>query len=152
MATYSQAGQAGLSVKIEGLREAKRAFQALPVVFRDRMLAATETTASEIVRAAQARILSSPSVQTRRLYAAIAYKVTKTNGRAKVGVTDVAFPDTGGVDRPLRRAHFVEFGTRNMPAEPFMIPAAEGQTQPYLARCQAAGREAERDLAAGRFD
>lgn len=143
---------AGLTEYVQGLREAKAAFQALPVVFRDRLLSATETTASEIVRAARARVLASPSVQTRRLYDAIEYRITKTNGRARVGVTNVAFPDSRGfVDRPALRAHFVEFGTRNMPAEPFMIPAAESQTQHYLTRCQAAGREAERDLAQGRF-
>jgi HK97 gp10 family phage protein len=151
--TYSPAGQAGLSAKIQGLREAKRAFQALPEVFRDRLLAATETTASEVVRAARARIASSPSMRTRRLYDAIGYKITKTNGRAKVGVQNTSFPDSRGfTDNPARRARFVEFGTAHMPAEPFMIPAAESQVQPYLTRCQAAGREAERDLAAGRFD
>lgn len=142
----------GITTYVQGLREAKAAFQAVPEVFRLKLLTATETTASEVVRAAQARILASPSVQTRRLYGAIGYKVTPTNGRARVGVTDVAFPDSsGGVDRPAKRAHYIEFGTRKMPAEPFMIPSAEGQTQPYLDRCQSAGREAERDLAAGRF-
>jgi HK97 gp10 family phage protein len=150
--TYSAAGQAGLAAKIQGLREAKAAFQALPTVVRERMLEASETTASEIVRAARARILASPSAQTRRLYNALAYKVTQTSGRAKVGVTDVAFPDSRGmVDRPARRAHFVEFGTRKMRAEPFMIPAAESQKQPYLERCQRAGKQVEQDLATGRF-
>jgi HK97 gp10 family phage protein len=149
---YNTAGQAGLAAKIQGLREAKAAFQAMPEVFRDRLLQATETTASETVRDARARVLASPSVKTRRLYDAITYRVTQTNGRAKVGISNVAFPDTRGfVDRPARRAHFIEFGTRRQPAEPFMLPAVEGQKPLYLQRCQAAGKEAERDLAGGRF-
>src|SRR3954468_19457828 len=89
MATYSAEGQAGLAAKIQGLREAKAAFQALPEVFRNRLLAATETTLSEIVRAAKARVLSSPSVQTRNLYNAIGYSLTKSNGRGKAGIQNV---------------------------------------------------------------
>jgi HK97 gp10 family phage protein len=110
------------------------------------------------------------------LYNAIGYTLTKTNGRGRAGIQNVTTTiNVGGkrikvkgivtagkggsastasgarVDRPSRRAHFVEFGTRRMPAEPFMIPAAESQVQPYLARCMAAGKQAEQDLSVGRF-
>ena len=167
MATYSAAGQAGLAAKIQGLREAKRAFQSLPEVTREAMLSAVEMTAREMARAAQAKIASSPSINTRSLYNAIAWKVTKTNGRAKVGVspTKTTFYNVqtrkresfkgrigarGGKQvliRPDRYAHFVEFGTRNQPAEPFMIPAAEGQKGPFLDRVKAAGRKVEQNMA-----
>jgi HK97 gp10 family phage protein len=174
MAIYSAKGQAGLAAKIQGLREAKRAFQALPEATRDAMLGAVEMTASELVRAAKATLQANPSIRTRSLYNALAYRVTKTNGRAKVGVgtgsTTGLFSAGTGVAGELKRrrikgylhgegartrlvrpdfyAKFVEFGTRRMPAEPFMIPSAEGQKGPFLDRCKAAGRKIEQNVAA----
>lgn len=130
--------------KIRGLREAKAAFQALPQIVRDNMLAAAETTVREIARGAKARIEASPSIHTKALLNAIGWRVTKTNGRARVGVEN----QSAGKVNPARRAHFVEFGTVNMPAEPFMLPAAEAETQPHLARCRAAGKGIERDTRA----
>ncbi|HYE85657.1 MAG TPA: HK97-gp10 family putative phage morphogenesis protein [Vicinamibacterales bacterium] len=134
---------------------------------------AIETTVLEIARQAKSIVLASPSVQTRALHDHIAAKVIKTSGRGIVGVTagsttlrlgnrrvrvkGIVRAGEGGsaltsagarIDRPSRRAHFVEFGTRKMPAEPFMIPAAERQQGPFLARCQAAGRTIERNVAA----
>ena len=167
MATYSAAGRAGLAVKIQGLREAKRAFQALPEVTREAMLSAVEMTARELARNAQAKIASSPSINTRSLYNSIAWKVTKTNGRAKVGVSAGATRQFDArsekrvtikgtyvqsrsgktrLVRPDRYAHFVEFGTRKQPAEPFMIPAAEGQKGPFLDRLKAAGRKVDQGM------
>lgn len=158
-----------LANHIQGLREAKAAFQALPQITRDRLNAATETTASEIVRGAKARILSSPSVRTRALYSAIAYTMNKANGRAKAGVqtltttflsAGVKVKIKGRYDQasdgswnptkiqPTRYAHLVEFGTKSMPAEPFMVPATEAEKLFYLQRCQAAGRLIEHDVAA----
>lgn len=163
--------QAAIAGHVQGLREAKAAFQALPEIAREHLLGATETTVREIARQAQANLQGSPSIQTRNLYNAVAWKVTKTNGRGRVGITtgQTVFSDlatrrrihvkgiliagrqggaSGRVDRPSRRAHFIEFGTRHMRAEPFMRPAAEGQVQPYLQRCRAAGSGIERDVAA----
>lgn len=160
--------QAAIQGHIQGLRSAKAAFQALPDIVRENMLEATTVTVQQIARIAQGRLLASPSIQTRNLYNAIAWKVTKTNGRGRVGVTSgqtilsnlatrkrvkvkgiiVAGKGGGAIDRPSRRAHFIEFGTRHHAAEPFMIPAAEGQAQPYLQRCREAGKDIERDTAA----
>jgi hypothetical protein len=154
--------------EIQGLREAKAAFQALPVIVRDNMLAATETTVREIARGAQARLQASPSIRTRALYDHVAWKVTKTNGRGRVGIATgtTAFVSAGtrvrikGIYRktatgwdarkvqPTRYAHLVEFGSRQMPAEPFMIPSAEAEKSPYLDRCRAAGKGIETDAAA----
>ena len=166
---YTVARQAGLASKIQGLREAKAAFQALPAIVRDAMLVATETTASELARNAKVNILRSPSVQTRTLYNSVVYAVTRTNGRARVGITagstrigavrvkGTVIAGTGGSTlksqgarrmNPAKYAKFIEFGSRTQPAEPFMIPAAQGQQGPYLDRCRAAGRVIEQNAAA----
>jgi phage terminase small subunit len=76
----------GIAAHIQGLREAKAAFNALPQIVRENMLAATETTVREIARGAQARLESSPSIRTRALYNHVAWKVTPTNGRGRVGI------------------------------------------------------------------
>src|SRR4051794_4457084 len=107
--------QAGLDAYIRGLKEAKAAFQRVPEVMRDRLLAATETTVREIARGAQSRLRASPSIQTRALYNHVVWKITKTNGRGKVGI---ASGTEANGDNPAKRAHFVELGTVNMPAEP----------------------------------
>jgi len=165
---------AAIAGRVQGLRELKAAFQALPEITRDAMLGAVRLTAAETARAAKGRVLSSPSVQTRSLFNAIAFSVNEKNGRAKVGVT--AGSTTGlfaagtGVAgelkkrrikgfivgsgakarlvKPSRYAHFIEFGTRKMAAEPFMMPAVESQKQPFLDRCRAAGRKIEQQTAA----
>lgn len=162
-----------IAAKIQGLREAKAAFQALPALMRTHLNDATETTLSEIVRHAKAKIQGSPSIQTRSLLNAIAFTLNKNSGRGKVGVSNGSTTITMGdrkfrikgqlrlgrngsaltsqgakLIRPSRYAHLVEFGSRHMRAEPFMIPAAKSQEQPYLDRCRRAGKEVERDVAA----
>jgi hypothetical protein len=124
---------------VRGLREAKAAFQALPEIVREAMLDATETTVREIARGAQARLASNPSIQTRSLYNHIAWKVTKSNGRGRVGDRQVrrgwwstvgrsseghrrrregrqrqAHGSRREVDSPSRYAHLVEFGSRHI--------------------------------------
>lgn len=164
---------AAIAGHIQGLREAKAAFQALEPTFREHMADATETTVREIARGAQARLRSSPSVQTRNLLNAVGWTMNRKNGRGRAGIQNVTTTiNVGGKkirvkgiitagkdgsashaagarsDRPSRRAHFVEFGTRKMRAEPFMVPAAEAETPHYLARCKDAGKRAEKELAA----
>lgn len=160
--------------RVQGLREAKAAFQAMPEVFRDRLNWATEVTVREIARHAQSNLKASPSIRTRSLLDHIAWKINQKNGRGRVGVSSgstVISAPPGHVGKstirvkgiilagkgggaaggkrvmPSRYAGLVEKGTRHMPAEPFMLPAAESQEQPYLDRCRAAGRDAEKDLA-----
>lgn len=156
---------------IQGLKEAKAAFQALEPTFREYMADATEITVKETARAAQNRLQSSPSIQTRNLYNAVDWTMNRNNGRGRAGVKSgtTTFVSAGrkikikGIykqnaagawskkDQPSRRAHFIEFGTKTMPAEPFMVPALESQKGPYLERVRAAGKKAERDLTSGRF-
>ena len=172
MATnYSPAGQAALDSKIQGLRAAKAAFQALPEVFRNGLNEATFITTSEIARQAKAFVLASPSVRTRSLYNAIGFTTNDKLGRGRVGIMNITTTiNVGGknvrvrgnlVGRPggrslassvraiipRRYAHLIEFGARHFPAEPFMLPAVEREKPHYLERCRAAGRRAEETLA-----
>jgi hypothetical protein len=71
----------------KGFAKRRRPFNALPAIVRENMLDATETTVREIARGAQARLEASPSIQTRALYNHIAWNVTKSNGRGRVGVS-----------------------------------------------------------------
>ena len=75
--------------KIQGLREAKAAFQALEPTFRENLADATETTVREVVRAAQNRLASSPSIHTRNLYNAVGWTMNRNNGRGRAGVQNV---------------------------------------------------------------
>lgn len=169
---------AAIAGHIQGLREAKAAFQALEPTFREHLADATETTVREIARGAQARLRSSPSIQTRNLHNAVGWTLNRKNGRGRAGVQNITTTvmvktsrvdritgkthegfrrqrvkgivsaDQRSVDRPSRRAHFIEFGTRHQPAEPFMIPAAAAEQAHYLERVRDASKKAERDLAA----
>jgi len=167
------ASASAIGEKVHGLREANAAFQALPEVTRDRLNEATFTTLSETKRHAQARLSSSPSVDTRSLLNSIAFTLNEKNGRGRVGITAGSTVITvgsktvrvkgiiragaggsastkSGAKRivPTKYGPKVEFGTRFMKAEPFMFPAVESQKAPYLERCKARGTAIERDLAA----
>lgn len=76
-----------IGLYIEGLRSAKETFQRLPVAVRERVLDATETTTREIVRLAQAKILSSPSVQTRALHDHVQWTLRKSSGLGQAGIS-----------------------------------------------------------------
>jgi HK97 gp10 family phage protein len=157
-----------MSATITGVDKAIAALKRAPDVFRDRLNYATAATGKEIARGAQARLASSPSIQTRNLYNAVASTMSRKTGRGKVGISagstrigklrvkgfvkagrggSARHSEGASVDYPSKRAHFVEFGTRHMPAEPFMLPAADAQKQPYVDRCTAAAKQAEQDLA-----
>jgi hypothetical protein len=151
---------------VRGLAAAKATFEQTPAVFRDRLNSATELTVREIARQAQGFLERSPSIETRSLYNAVGWSMNTRTGHGRAGVQSVVtnlgrvgrlrlrlrgaiVTTRGGKERiinPRRYAHLVEFGSRKMRAEPFMRPAAEAETQPYLDRCQAAARAAERDL------
>lgn len=156
---------------VQGLRALKAKFQAFPEIVREHLNIANELTVKEIKRQAQARLEASPSIRTRALYNAVDYRVTKSNGTARVGVTSgstvlnvggtrvrvkgVIVSGRGGsaltsqgamLIRPSRYAHLVEFGASHMPAEPFMLPAAESQRGAYVERVKAAKAGIVRDV------
>ena len=154
---------------IQGLRELKAAFQKLPEITRDRLNDATEVSVQQGARNAQANLQRSPSIDTRALYDHIGWAMNRKAGRGSFGVKKATTTFVSGgkkirikgivtanansakgwtKDQPSRRAHFVEFGTVHMHAEPFMMPAAESIRGVYLARCISAGRDIERDMTA----
>lgn len=160
---------------VQGLREAKAAFQALPEVTRDALNDATFTTVSEIARLAKLRLKMNPSVDTGTLYNAVGFQMNWKSGRGRAGIQNVttrvsnvamkrtfkvkgrivsAVSRSGQVRqrivRPTQYGHLVEFGGRGgeMRPEPFMVPSAEAQQAPYLERCQRAGKAIERRMAA----
>ncbi|MGE3840050.1 MAG: hypothetical protein AB7I50_00540 [Vicinamibacterales bacterium] len=85
MARPNNAG--AISAYIDGMRQAKARFQALPVVMQEKRLNVNSATAAAVAVGARQRLLSSPSIQTRSLLNHVKWKVTKTNGTALVGVT-----------------------------------------------------------------
>lgn len=160
---------------VQGLREAKAAFQALPAITRDALANATFATTSEIARIAQQRLRSNPSIRTRTLHDAIGFQMNWKSGRGRAGIKNVTTTlrvngrkvkvkgrivagRNGSAStaqgakriRPSQYGHLVEFGGRSgkMPAEPFMIPAAESQKGPYLDRCKHAGKAIEQRMSA----
>jgi hypothetical protein len=126
---------ASFQLRLEGLAEAKAAFQRLPDVTRDKLTDAVDVTAQEIVRNAKARIQSSPSIVTGTLLNHIGYSLNRKTGIARIGVIrgttvvmvngvrkrirGVVLPGKGGsalasqgakVLTPTKYAHLVEFG------------------------------------------
>jgi HK97 gp10 family phage protein len=128
-----------MNARIQGIVEARRAFARIPVAIRDAINDVHDVTSSEIVRGAKGRVRRRSGLLER----SIAYSVDKRRGTAKVGITE----------GPAFYGHFVEFGTVNMSARPFMIPAVEAERSLIEQRFKVAGKQVERDVAAvgGRF-
>ena len=168
---------AAIGAYLDGKREAKARFQALPPFMQEKRITVNSETAAAIALGAKQNLIASPAVQTRNLLNAINWKVSKTNGTAVVGVSSgstlvnvrpgvrknvrvkgIMIAGRGGsaltskgakLDRPSRRAHLIEFGWSKATAEPFMIPATDAQKAPHLQRWRAAGRALERHMAIG---
>ncbi|OFW37651.1 MAG: hypothetical protein A3J29_06150 [Acidobacteria bacterium RIFCSPLOWO2_12_FULL_67_14b] len=163
---------AAIAGHVQGLRELKAAFQKLPEIVREHLNDATETSVREGARLAQANLSRSPSIDTRALYDHVGWAMNRKAGRGSFGIKRATTVFTVGgkkvrvkgliragaggsastgagatKDQPSRRAHFVEFGPSTMPAEPFVIPAAEAIRADYLDRCVRAGKGIERDMA-----
>jgi HK97 gp10 family phage protein len=149
------------AIHIRGLYEAIAAFAALPQAYREELNAATAATTKAIEAGAKARIVASPSIRTRALLTHIVSQMNAATGRGRIGIADGGVTYTverratrkGGKPHlaihravPSKYAHFVEFGTKHMPAEPFMIPAARSQQAPYVERCKAAVARANERL------
>lgn len=173
MARPNASGKIG--AYIEGMRELRAKFAALPPFMQQKRLDVNAATAAAVAVGARQRVIASPSIQTRSLLNHIKWKITKTNGVAVVGVTSgstvvnarpgvrrnvrvkgVLVRGRGGsaltsdgakMIRPSRYAHLIEFGRAKASAEPFMMPATQAQKEPHLQRWRAAGKQLERDMA-----
>lgn len=175
MARPNNAG--AISAWVDGKREAKAKFQALPSFMQEQRIHVNSATAAAVALGARQRLIASPSIQTRSLLNHVAWKVSKTNGSATVGVTSgstvLTFGHMGSVMkkirvkgiviagrhgsasvargarviRPSRYAHLVEFGWEKAEAEGFMVPSTDAQKDLHLQRWRAAGKQLERDMA-----
>ncbi len=138
------------TVLVRGLDGAGAKFDSLPDVFQRRLLEALTESASYIARDAAARcpVGSPPDRHPGDLKRAIAFKVFNT--RAIVGLVMDAFVRGGknsAHQHPAVYGRFVEFGTHNMAAKPFMRPAAEVGRVVFPSSVAKAAKAAEGDLA-----
>ena len=130
---------------VRGLAQAKRAFKALPDIAREALADATEETVIQIRAGAVRRV----PVLYGFLRDHILSKMSRRTGVGRVGIASgTAVRPDGTVVSPSTYGHFAEFGTVHHGAQPFMIPAAEEQRNPYLQRAKASGRAIENDMAA----
>lgn len=123
---------ANRSFEVKGLRELGAAMKDLGDEVGSRIARGMTNQAAQLVKAAAvANIIKSPSVDKGHLRDSVIVKklgrgesdltaeyIVTVRGRgkkSKKGVTVAGAPD----------AHFVEFGTVNMPAEPFLRPALD---------------------------
>jgi len=133
--------------------------------------------AQVVKKAAVAKLRSNPSVDTGTLAKAVAIKTapkfrkaTPTSSKYSRNIEDGTLVQVGiariavtavpkGAKKPVKKspnryAHFVEFGTEHMPAEPFMRPAVDSSGGAAVtAIIQAAARGLAREtakLAAGK--
>jgi HK97 gp10 family phage protein len=125
-------------VQVLGLRELGEAMRKLSKdVALKTARSATAAGATVIKKAAKSNILKSPSVQTKSLHDGV---ITKRLGKAETDLTSEHIVTVRGRGKSTKKkdgtvtktagaphAHFVEFGTVNMPAEPFLRPAFEAE-------------------------
>jgi HK97 gp10 family phage protein len=124
-----------VTVKVEGLRELGERMRRLSSdVALKGARSATAAAATPIKKRAKEIIQANPSVDTRRLLNAVIVKRLGKNDDTD-GATSMHVVTVRGRGKKSRKkdkqpataphAHFVEFGTVNMPAEPFLRPAFE---------------------------
>lgn len=116
-----------VSVKVEGLSDLLRKMHTLSDDMQKKVAGRATGAAAQIVKKqAKQNIRSSPAVRTGSLFNSVISKklpasqtpftsehIVTVRGRGKTGKTQTRAP----------HANFVEFGTVNMPAEPFLRPA-----------------------------
>ena len=130
-------------LEVKGLRELGQAMNAMGVdVVKASVRATGPAGAAGLVRdAAKQNIRTSPSIETGSLLAAVIVKKipksqTKLTSEHIVTVRGRGKPTTKKgkkIDRAPYAFH-VEFGTVNMPAEPFLRPALENNVQPAIGK------------------
>ena len=112
-----------------GAAEARKQFARLPQVTREQINIATSETTRAVRDGARQRV----RVRTGRLKRSIKSTMDRRRGQGKVTVG-------------APHGRMVEFGTVNMSARPFLLPAAESEQENYAQRAKDAGRRIEREL------
>lgn len=118
---------------LDGFEATRRAFAKAPEAVQS---AAADVIAKSSFAVAQ-RMRSLVRVRTGRLKSQIVSSSSGLNGRVGFASKDVFY------------WRFVEFGTVRVPARPFVRPAAEAETEPYVRAMAAIGPKLERDFSAG---
>lgn len=120
-------------VRIDGLAALERSMRELTVDLRGKVARAGTNAGAQIVRkAAKANIERSPSIDTGDLRDAV---IVRRIPPAETVLDSEHIVTVRGRGKPYNKkgqkiaraphAHFVEFGTVKMPAEPFLRPALE---------------------------
>jgi HK97 gp10 family phage protein len=126
-----------MPVVIEGMAQALRAFQMAPKLAREYISGAVRVT--EILLAG--RVRSGAPVRTGALRLSINSKTTGLNASISIEEGELYG------QRPSVYWRWVEFGSlHNVPARPFIRPAAEQESEPYITRIKDAGKRMERAL------
>lgn len=134
------------SVAVQGLKEARAAFKAMPPMMQEEIGDATEQTARVVMADAKQRLRPGHGYRTGLLRQQIGMSFSRKTGIARVGIRKGVFVVTLPGGRKIRHrpnviGHLVEFGhggPHAAPAYPFMVPAAEAQRQPYAQRARRA--------------
>lgn len=110
--------RAKVNIKIEGAEDVLRAFDRFDKESRENLRSTVRKNANALRKAIKDRA----PVDSGNLRDSIAARYDKDGLGAEVGPT-----------RPKgSHAHFLEFGTVKMPAQPFITPSAEEQREKYL--------------------
>lgn len=126
-------------IKVSGLRELGAAMLALKMDVPRTSARATFAAAKLVKAAAQANVRGSPSIDTGSLLGAI---ITKKLPKSQSKLTAEHVVTVRGRGKPTTKkgrkidrapyAFHVEFGTVNMPAEPFLRPALANNVGPAI--------------------
>jgi HK97 gp10 family phage protein len=126
-----------VKVTLEGMAPLQRMLKEAPEVVRE--LASDPVLKTSFAVGQRAKAFC--PVATGALKASITATARGLNGRVGVAAGGAA-----GRVGPEVYWRFVEFGTSRVPARPFFRPAAEAETDAYVARMRAIGARLERDL------
>ena len=113
--------------KIEGLKELDVALQELPkATQRNVLLRVLKIEGQPITDTAKSLAPDDPRTGGRDLHSSIVMRATKARKREQSAEVEI------GPTTKVFYGMFHEFGTRNMPAHPFMRPAFDGQVYSVL--------------------
>lgn len=135
------------SFEVKGLRELGESLKKLDRDMAEKLSwQATGAAASVVKKRAQRNIQSSPSVRTGRLLRSVIAKRLPKSQTEYTAEHIVTVRGRGNRSSKVgaSHAHFVEFGTINMPPEPFLRPALE---QGVMEAVNAMKRALERGIA-----